>query len=69
MAQQQPLDPRYQRQVIEYRGAEKPGTIIVDTPHFFLYLVLDGGRALRYGMAARPAGLYVGGREERLSQA
>ena len=61
MAQQQPLDPRYERQVIEYRGAEKPGTIIVDTPHFFLYLVLDGGRALRYGIGVgRPGFTWAG---------
>ena len=61
MAQQQPLDPRYERQVIEYPGAEKPGTIIVDTPHFFLYLVLDGGRALRYGIGVgRPGFTWAG---------
>jgi lipoprotein-anchoring transpeptidase ErfK/SrfK len=61
MAQQQQLDPRYERQVVEYRGGEKPGTIIVDTPHFFLYLVLDGGRALRYGIGVgRPGFTWAG---------
>jgi len=61
MAQQHQLDPRYERQVIEYRGSEKPGTIIVDTPHFFLYLVLDGGRALRYGIGVgRPGFTWAG---------
>jgi lipoprotein-anchoring transpeptidase ErfK/SrfK len=61
MAQQQQLDPRYERQVVEYRGSEKPGTIIIDTPHFFLYLVMDGGRALRYGIGVgRPGFTWAG---------
>ncbi len=58
---QQPADPRYQRQVIEYHGGEPPGTIIIDTPHFFLYLVLDDGRALRYGIGVgRPGFTWAG---------
>ncbi len=58
---QQPADPRYQRQVVEYRGGEQPGTIIIDTPHFFLYLVLDDGRALRYGIGVgRPGFTWAG---------
>jgi lipoprotein-anchoring transpeptidase ErfK/SrfK len=58
---QQPVDPRYQRQVVEYQGNEQPGTIIIDTPHFFLYLVLDGGRALRYGIGVgRPGFTWAG---------
>ncbi|MGO9050312.1 MAG: L,D-transpeptidase [Xanthobacteraceae bacterium] len=61
MAQQQPVDPRYERQLVEYRGGEKPGTIIIDTPHFFLYLVLDGNRALRYGIGVgRPGFTWAG---------
>jgi lipoprotein-anchoring transpeptidase ErfK/SrfK len=58
---QQQLDPRFQRQVIEYHFNEKPGTIIVDTPHFFLYLVLDEGRAIRYGIGVgRPGFTWAG---------
>ena len=58
---QQPSDPRYERQVVEYRGGEPPGTIIIDTPNFFLYLVLDGGRALRYGIGVgRPGFTWAG---------
>jgi len=61
MAAQQQLDPRYERQVVEYRGSEKAGTIIIDTPHFFLYLVMDGGRALRYGIGVgRPGFTWAG---------
>jgi len=58
---QQPLDPRYERQLVEYHGSEQPGTILIDTPHFFLYLVLDGGRALRYGIGVgRPGFTWAG---------
>jgi lipoprotein-anchoring transpeptidase ErfK/SrfK len=38
------------RQVVNYRTNEAPGTIIVDTPNTFLYLVLPGGKAMRYGI-------------------
>ena len=38
------------RQVVEYPTSEAPGTIIVDTPHTYLYFVLGGGKAVRYGI-------------------
>ncbi|MFL6798174.1 MAG: L,D-transpeptidase [Xanthobacteraceae bacterium] len=38
------------RQIVSYRTNEAPGTIIVDTPNTFLYLVLPGGKAMRYGI-------------------
>jgi len=41
---------RFKRQVVSYPTAEAPGTIIVDTPHTYLYLVLGNGRAMRYGI-------------------
>jgi lipoprotein-anchoring transpeptidase ErfK/SrfK len=44
------LDPRLQRQVVNYPSQEAPGTIIVDTPHTYLYYVLGGGKAIRYGI-------------------
>ena len=43
-------DPRLQRQVVGYSGREAPGTIIIDTPNTYLYLVLGSGRAMRYGI-------------------
>jgi lipoprotein-anchoring transpeptidase ErfK/SrfK len=56
-----PIDPRYNRQVVDYRGEEKPGTIIIDTPNKFLYLVEDGGKALRYGIGVgRPGFTWAG---------
>jgi lipoprotein-anchoring transpeptidase ErfK/SrfK len=55
------VDPKYDRQLVDYAGDEKPGTIIIDTPNFFLYLVLDGGRAIRYGIGVgRPGFTWAG---------
>ncbi len=44
------LAPRLQRQVVNYASREAPGTIIIDTPHTFLYYVLGNGKAIRYGI-------------------
>ncbi|WP_163270489.1 L,D-transpeptidase [Chelativorans alearense] len=41
---------QYHRQIISYETDEKPGTIIVDTREKFLYLVMEGGKAMRYGI-------------------
>ena len=38
------------RQIVAYNGGEAPGTVIIDTPNTFLYLVQPGGRAIRYGI-------------------
>jgi lipoprotein-anchoring transpeptidase ErfK/SrfK len=43
---------RFKRQVVDYRTNELPGTIIIDTPNTYLYLVLGNGRALRYASAS-----------------
>jgi lipoprotein-anchoring transpeptidase ErfK/SrfK len=40
----------FSRQVVNYRTSEAPGTIIVDTPNTYLYLVRPGGKAMRYGI-------------------
>jgi lipoprotein-anchoring transpeptidase ErfK/SrfK len=39
-----------QRQVVNYRTSEAPGTVIIDTPNTYLYLVMPGGKAMRYGI-------------------
>jgi lipoprotein-anchoring transpeptidase ErfK/SrfK len=41
---------RFRRQIVSYRTSEAPGTIIIDTPHTYLYLVLGNGQAMRYGI-------------------
>src|SRR5262249_56038140 len=37
------------RQVVAYATTEAPGTIVIDTPHTYLYLVVGGGKAMGYG--------------------
>ena len=41
---------RLKRQIVSYATDEAPGTVIVDTPNTYLYLVLGNGKALRYGI-------------------
>ena len=45
-----PVDPRLQRQIVSYASREAPGTVIIDTPHTYLYYVLGSGKAIRYGI-------------------
>ncbi len=59
--QNYPIDPRYLRQEVEYQGSEVPGTIVIDTPNKFLYLVEADGKALRYGIGVgRPGFTWSG---------
>jgi lipoprotein-anchoring transpeptidase ErfK/SrfK len=41
----------YRRQVVDYSRKEAPGTILVDTDARYLYYVMPGGKAIRYGVA------------------
>ena len=44
------LPARLKRQIVNYATREAPGTIIIDTPNTYLYYVLGGGQAIRYGI-------------------
>jgi lipoprotein-anchoring transpeptidase ErfK/SrfK len=44
------LPAAFQRQLVFFRSAEPPGTIIINTSERFLYLVQGNNRALRYGI-------------------
>ena len=44
------LATNLRRQIVSYTGREAAGTIIVDTPHTYLYYVLGDGKAIRYGI-------------------
>src|ERR1700719_3682962 len=61
------LAPALQRQIVPYPGKEPAGTIIVDTPHTFLYLTLGGGKAVRYGIGVGRKGFTWSG-VERISR-
>lgn len=54
-------DPRYARQLVDYDGRERPGTVIIDTPQRFLFLVQGDGKAMRYGIGVgRPGFTWAG---------
>jgi lipoprotein-anchoring transpeptidase ErfK/SrfK len=44
------LDPAFIRTTVSYRSGEAPGTIIIDPQNHYLYLVQEGGQAIRYGV-------------------
>ena len=58
---QRSFDPKYEKQVVEYHGKEGAGTIVVDTPNKFLFLVQSDGKAMRYGIGVgRPGFTWSG---------
>ena len=56
------IDEKFFRQKVNYPTSEEPGTIIVDTNSYFLYLVMPGGKAMRYGVGLGRAGFGWNGR-------
>ncbi len=44
------INPVYLRREVAYNGPEKPGTVVVDPGNKFLFLVMENGRAMRYGV-------------------
>ncbi|WP_374547217.1 L,D-transpeptidase [Rhodoblastus sp.] len=49
------------REVVSYRGSERPGSIVVSTRERRLYYVLGDGQALRYGVGVGRPGFEWGG--------
>ena len=41
----------YRRHIVDYSRREAPGTILVDTDARYLYYIVPGGKAIRYGVA------------------
>jgi lipoprotein-anchoring transpeptidase ErfK/SrfK len=50
VGQPKELPENLRKQLVDYSTSEPAGTIIVDTPHTYLYLVLGNGKAIRYGV-------------------
>jgi lipoprotein-anchoring transpeptidase ErfK/SrfK len=44
------MDRTYMPRLVAYTGGEAPGTVVIDTNQRYLYLVLQGGMARRYGV-------------------
>lgn len=58
----QKIPSRFHRQMVANPTSERPGTIIVDTSNHFLYLTMEGGQAMRYGVGLGRAGFEWAGR-------
>ena len=55
------INPIYLKQTVSYSGREPAGSIIIDTPNRFLFLVNGDGTALRYGIGVgRPGFSWAG---------
>src|SRR5499433_1670686 len=52
------------RATVNYPSNEAPGTVIVDTQNTYLYYVLSGGKAIRYGIGVGREGFTWAGREK-----
>jgi lipoprotein-anchoring transpeptidase ErfK/SrfK len=63
----QELPPQFRRQIVDYPTNQPPRTIVVDTMHTYLYLVLGHGKALRYGIGVGREGFTWSG-TERISR-
>ena len=61
------LAPNLKKQMVTLSTKEPAGTIIIDTPNTYLYLVLGGGNALRYGIGVGREGFTWAG-TERISK-
>src|SRR5277367_833899 len=40
----------FRRAIVEYHRKEAAGSIVVDSDNHYLYYVIDGGKAIRYGI-------------------
>ena len=53
-------DP-FRRAIVDYHRKEMPGSIVVDSDNHYLYLVQDGGKAIRYGITVGEEALAFSG--------
>jgi lipoprotein-anchoring transpeptidase ErfK/SrfK len=61
------IPPQFRRAMVDYRTREPAGTLIIDTPNTYLYLVLGNGKAMRYGIGVGREGFTWSG-AERISR-
>jgi lipoprotein-anchoring transpeptidase ErfK/SrfK len=58
------LPPQFQRTMVDYHSKEPAGTIVIDTPNTYLYLMLGNGKAMRYGVGVGREGFTWNGAEK-----
>ncbi len=63
VGQPKELPANLKKQLVNYSTKEPAGTIIIDTPNTYLYLVLGGGQAIRYGIGVGREGFTWAGTE------
>ncbi|MFG1478517.1 L,D-transpeptidase [Xanthobacter sp. V4C-4] len=63
----EPVPDRFRRQTVDYVTTQPAGTIIIDTPNTYLYYVVGGGKAIRYGIGVGRDGFTWSG-TERISR-
>ncbi len=56
------IDKRWHKQMVKYKSSEPAGTVVVDTRHHFLYLIMENGTAIRYGVGVGREGFQWFGR-------
>src|SRR5690606_11095293 len=56
------IDQRWHKQMVKYKSADPAGTVVVDTRHHFLYLIMENGTAIRYGVGVGREGFQWFGR-------
>jgi lipoprotein-anchoring transpeptidase ErfK/SrfK len=57
------LPANLRKQLVDFASKEPAGTIIIDTPHTYLYLTLGNGKAIRYGIGVGREGFTWAGTE------
>ncbi|MET0597576.1 MAG: L,D-transpeptidase [Mesorhizobium sp.] len=50
------VNKKWQRQIVKYYSTEPVGTVVVDTQHHFLYIILENKTAIRYGVGVGKEG-------------
>lgn len=56
------VKPKFYRREVDYKSNQRPGTVVVETQEFYLYLVGKNGRAMRYGVGLGRAGFEWSGK-------
>ncbi len=57
------LAPQFRRTLVDLPSREPAGTIVIDTPNTYLYLILGKGKAMRYGIGVGREGFTWSGAE------
>ncbi|MFG1377872.1 L,D-transpeptidase family protein [Xanthobacter autotrophicus] len=60
----EPVPERFRRQTVDYVTTQPSGTIIIDTPNTYLYYVVGGGKAIRYGIGVGREGFTWAGTQK-----